>query len=282
MFEHLKTKPYLIAEIGINHNGSIKNAKKLIDLAKKYNFDAVKFQKRNPEISTPDYQKNLMRETPWGHLTYLEYKKKIEFSESDYLKINNYCKEKKIDWFASAWDVESQIFLKQFNCKYNKVASAMLTNIELLKVIAEEKKHTFISTGMNSINDITKCVNIFKKKKCKYTLLHCVSIYPAPEESLNLLTINFLKKKFRCAVGYSGHESAVSPSILAYILGATVIERHITLDRSMWGTDQAASLAEDGIKNLTSIILKIPKILGKETIKKSKDEINLLKKFKYW
>jgi N-acetylneuraminate synthase len=132
MFEHLKTKPYLIAEIGINHNGSIKNAKKLIDLAKKYNFDAVKFQKRNPEISTPDYQKNLMRETPWGHLTYLEYKKKIEFSESDYLEINNYCKEKKIDWFASAWDIESQIFLKQFNCKYNKVASAMLTNIELL------------------------------------------------------------------------------------------------------------------------------------------------------
>lgn len=282
MFEHLKTKPYLIAEIGINHNGSIKNAKKLIDLAKKYNFDAVKFQKRNPEISTPDYQKNLMRETPWGHLTYLEYKKKIEFSESDYLEIDSYCKEKKIDWFASAWDVESQIFLKQFNCKYNKVASAMLTNIELLKVIAAEKKHTFISTGMHSINDITKCVNIFKKKNCKYTLLHCVSIYPAPEESLNLLTINFLKKKFRCAVGYSGHESAVSPSILAYILGATVIERHITLDRSMWGTDQAASLAEDGIKNLTSIILKIPKILGKETIKKSKDEINLLKKFKYW
>ena len=282
MFEHLKTKPYLIAEIGINHNGSVKNAKKLIDLAKKYNFDAVKFQKRNPEISTPDYQKNLMRETPWGLLTYLEYKKKIEFSESNYLEINNYCKEKKIDWFASAWDIESQIFLKQFNCKYNKVASAMLTNIELLKVIAAEKKHTFISTGMNSINDLTKCVNIFKKKNCKYTLLHCVSIYPAPEESLNLLTINFLKKKFRCDVGYSGHESAVSPSILAYILGATVIERHITLDRSMWGTDQAASLAENGIKSLTSIILKIPKILGKQTINKSKDEINLLKKFKYW
>ena len=223
-----------------------------------------------------------MRETPWGLLTYLEYKKKIEFSESNYLEINNYCKEKKIDWFASAWDIESQIFLKQFNCKYNKVASAMLTNIELLKVIAAEKKHTFISTGMNSINDLTKCVNIFKKKNCKYTLLHCVSIYPAPEESLNLLTINFLKKKFRCAVGYSGHESAVSPSILAYFLGATVIERHITLDRSMWGTDQAASLAENGIKSLTSIILKIPKILGKQTINKSKDEINLLKKFKYW
>jgi N-acetylneuraminate synthase len=282
MFEHLKIKPYLIAEIGINHNGSIKNAKKLIDLAKKYNFDAVKFQKRNPEVATPDNQKYLMRETPWGSLTYLEYKKKIEFSASNYSEINNYCKKKKIDWFASAWDVESQIFLQKFNCKYNKVASAMLTNIDLLKVIAAEKKHTFISTGMNSINDIIKCVNIFKKKNCKFTLLHCVSIYPAPEESLNLLTINFLKKKFRCDVGYSGHESSVSPSILAYFLGATVIERHITLDRSMWGTDQAASLAEDGIKSLTSIILKIPKLIGKETVKKTKAEINLLKKFKYW
>jgi N-acetylneuraminate synthase len=282
MFEHLQTKPYLIAEIGINHNGSIQNAKKLIDLAKKYSFDAVKFQKRNPEISTPENQKNLTRETPWGLLTYLEYKKKIELSESDYFEINNYCKKIKIDWFASAWDVESQIFLQQFNCKYNKVASAMLTNIELLKVIAAEKKHTFISTGINSINDLIKCVNIFKKQKCKFTLLHCVSTYPAPEESLNLLTINFLKKKFRCDVGYSGHESAVSPSILAYFLGATVIERHITLDRSMWGTDQAASLSEDGIKSLTSIISKTPRIIGKETIKKTKAEINLLKKFKYW
>jgi N-acetylneuraminate synthase len=282
MFNHLKTKPYLIAEIGINHNGSIKNVKKLIDLAKKYNFDAVKFQKRNPEVSTPKNQKNLMRETPWGLLTYLEYKKKVELSISNYLEINTYCKKKKIDWFASAWDIESQIFLQQFNCKFNKVASAMLTNTELVKVIAAEKKPTFISTGINSLNDITKCVNIFKKNKCKYTLLHCVSIYPAPEESLNLLTINFLKKKFRCDIGYSGHESTVSPSILAYFLGATVIERHITLDRSMWGTDQAASLAEDGIKSLTSIILKTPKILGKEIIKKSKAELNLLEKFKYW
>lgn len=282
MLENLKTKPYLIAEVGINHNGSIKNAKKLIDLAKRYNFDAVKFQKRNPEISTPEHQKNLIRETPWGSLTYLEYKKKIELSMSDYLEINNYCKKKKIDWFASAWDIDSQIFLQQFNCKYNKIASAMLTNIELLKVVAAEKKYTFISTGMHSIDDITKCVNIFKKNKCKFILLYCVSIYPAPEESLNLLTINFLRRKFRCDVGYSGHESTVSPSILAYFLGATVIERHITLDRAMWGTDQAASLAEDGIKNLTSIISKIPKILGKEILKKSKNEINLLKKFKYW
>ena len=164
MFKHLKTKPFLIAEIGINHNGSIKNAKKLIDLAKKYNFDAVKFQKRNPEISTPEDQKGLLRETPWGQLTYLQYKKKIELSEKDYFEINNYCKEKKIDWFASAWDVESQVFLQNFNCKYNKVASAMLTNMPLLEVIAAEKKHTLISTGISSFHDLEKCVNIFKKK----------------------------------------------------------------------------------------------------------------------
>jgi len=282
MFKHLKTKPYLIAEIGINHNGSIKNAKKLIDLAKKYDFDAVKFQKRNPEISTPEDQKTLLRETPWGQLTYLQYKKKIELSEKDYFEINNYCKEKKIDWFASAWDVESQVFLQNFNCKYNKVASAMLTNLPLIEVIAAEKKHTLISTGISSFHDLEKCVNIFKKKKCKYTLLHCVSIYPAPEENLNLLTINFLKKKFRCDVGYSGHESSVSPTVLAYFLGATVIERHITLDRSMWGTDQASSLAEEGIKSLTSIIFKIPKILGKERVKKTKRESAIIKKFKYW
>ena len=179
----------VICELGINHNGSIKNAKKLIDLAKQYNFDAVKFQKRNPETSTPENQKNLTRETPWGLLTYLEYKKKIELSEKDYFEINDYCKKKKIDWFASAWDVESQFFLQKYNCKYNKVASAMLTNIPLLEVIAAEKKHTFISTGISSISDLIKCVNIFKKKNCKYTLLHCVSIYPAPEENLNLLTI---------------------------------------------------------------------------------------------
>jgi N-acetylneuraminate synthase len=279
---HLKTKPYLIAEIGINHNGSIRNAKKLIDLAKKYNFDAVKFQKRNPDISTPDDQKNLIRETPWGQLTYLEYKKKIELSDNDYFQINNYCKIKKIDWFASAWDIDSQFFLRKFNLKYNKVASAMLTNIKLLEIIANERKPTFISTGMSSINDITKCVNLFKKKKCKFTLLHCVSTYPAPEEDLNLLTINYLKKKFRCEIGYSGHESSVSPSILAYYLGASVIERHITLDRSMWGTDQAASLEEEGIRVLTGVILKTPKLLGKEIKKISRNESGLIRKFKYW
>ena len=275
-------KPFLIAEIGINHNGSINLAKKLINLAKKNNFDAVKFQKRNPDISTPQNQKDKMRDTPWGYISYLDYKKKIEFNHSDYKKIEAHCKKVGIIWFASAWDIESQIFLRKFKCKYNKVASAMVTNLKLLKEIAKEKKHTFISTGMSSINDIKNCLKIFKKYKCKFTLMHCISTYPAEEKSLNLNMIKELKKIFKCDVGYSGHEKTVSPSITAFMLGATVIERHITLDRSMWGTDQSASLSETGLHSLTTILHKIPLILGDGKKKISSEEKIMLKKFKYW
>ena len=275
-------KPFLIAEIGINHNGSINLAKKLIDLAKKNNFDAVKFQKRNPEISTPQGQKDKMRDTPWGYISYLNYKKKIEFDYNDYKKIESYCKKVGILWFASAWDIESQIFLRKFKCKYNKVASAMVTNLKLLEEIAKEKKHTFISTGMSSINDIKKCLKIFKKHKCKFTLMHCISTYPAEEKTLNLNMIKKLKKIFKCDVGYSGHEKTVSPSVVAFMLGATVIERHITLDRSMWGTDQSASLSNDGLYSLSSMLRKIPLILGDGKKRISSEEKMMLKKFKYW
>ena len=276
-------KPLLIAEIGINHNGSLSLAKEMIKLAKKYNFDLVKFQKRDPKISTPTKMKDVKRETPWGYISYLEYKNKLEFTKKDYSSINKFCKKIKIGWFASAWDLESQFFLRQFKLKYNKVASAMLTNKDLLKVIAEEKKHTIISTGMSSLKDVTACLNIFKKAKCPFTLMHCVSKYPSEDEDLNLSTIVELKKKFKCNVGYSGHEKTVSPSIIAYMLGATVIERHITLDRTMWGTDQAASLQEEGIKILTNTLIKIPKIIGQNKFKKKyKKELPLLKKFKYW
>ena len=275
-------KPFLIGEIGINHNGSLDIAKKLIDLASDSGFDAVKFQKREPDISTPEDQKYKLRQTPWGEMTYLDYKKKIEFGRSEFDAINNYCKKKKIIWFASAWDIPSQIFLKKYKLKYNKVASAMLTNISLVKKIAEEKKLTLISTGMSTIKDISRTVNIFKKKKCKYILMHCVSTYPCPIENLNLNLIYTLKKKFKCEVGYSGHESSVSPSLIAYIMGAKYIERHITLDRSMWGTDQAASLSERGMKNLSDILNKSPLVLGNGIKKLSKQEKELLKKFKYW
>lgn len=275
-------KPFLIAEIGINHNGSIKLAKKLIDLAKDTGFDAVKFQKRNPDISTPENQKSKIKNTPWGDITYLAYKKRIEFNLKEYKEIDRYCKKLKIIWFASPWDVDSLKFLKKFKLRYNKVASAMLTNLDLVRAIAKEKKLTFISTGMSTIQDIQKTVNIFKKNKCKFVLMHCVSQYPCPEEKLNLKMILTLKEKFKCDVGYSGHEKTVSPSIFAYFLGANYIERHITLDRSMWGTDQAASLSSDGMINLTKILKKSSITLGKGIKTTSKEEKEMLKKFKYW
>ncbi len=275
-------KPFLIAEIGINHNGSVQTAKKLIDMAKKYNFDSVKFQKRDPDISTPEDQKLKMRDTPWGYISYLDYKKKIEFGLKEFKEIDEYCKKIGIMWFASSWDINSQNFLKRFKCKFNKIASSMVTNHKLLEVIAKEKKHTFISTGMSDLKDIEATIKIFKKFKCKFTLLHCVSTYPCKEEDLNLNMIPVLKKKYKCPIGYSGHEPSVSPSIIAAVLGAEVIERHITLDRSMWGTDQSASLAPEGLKNLNNILSKIPQILGDGKKKFLSDEKLMLKKFKYW
>jgi len=281
MFSEFK-KPFLIAEIGINHNGSLNLAKKLIDLAVKYNFDAVKFQKRDLNICIPADQKKILRDTPWGLMTYLEYKKKLEFSLTDYKEIDKYCKKKKIIWFASCWDVNSQKEMRKFNFKYNKIASAMITNLDLLEEVSKEKKITLISTGMCNYNDIKKAVNIFKKNKCKFILMHCVSTYPSKDEDLNLSMITKLKKDFKCDVGYSGHENSVSPTILAYCLGARYIERHITLDRAMWGTDQAASLSENGIKNLTDIIFKIPEIIGKPKKIYLSEEKLMSKKMRYW
>ena len=283
MIEKIKLqKPFLIGEIGINHNGSIKLAKQLIDLAKNSGFDAVKFQKRNPDISTPKFQKNKMRSTPWGEMTYLDYKWKIEFGKKEFDAIDKYCKIKNIIWFASAWDLESQKFLSKYKLKYNKIASAMLTNLKLLNNVAKEKKLTFISTGMSTIKNISTAIKIFKKHKCKFILMHCVSTYPCPIDQLNLKTIITLRKKFKCEVGYSGHEAQVSPSLFAYFLGAKYIERHITLDRSMWGTDQAASLSEPGMKNLSNILSKSPMILGDGKKIITSKEKELLKKFKYW
>ena len=276
------TKPYLVAEIGINHNGSLKLAKKLIDLAKLNNFDAVKFQKRTPDISTPETQKYKLRETPWGEMTYLNYKKKIEFNLNQYKEIDKYCKQKKIDWFVSCWDIESFQVMKKFNFRYHKVASAMLTNLKLLEAISKSKTHTLISTGMSNYKDIDEAVKIFKKNNCKFTLLHCVSTYPANEKDLNLNCIKTLKKKYKCPIGYSGHESSVSPSIVAYLLGASIIEKHITLDRSMWGTDQSASLSNEGMRTLSDTLFKIPKILGDGKKKILKDEIVIAKKLRYW
>ena len=277
-----RKRPFLIAEIGINHNGSLKLAKKLISLAKKYNFDAVKFQKRNPDICVPEYQKSQIRNTPWGEMTYLDYKKKIEFGEKEFKIIDKYCREIKIDWFCSPWDINSLEFLKKFKTKYNKIASAMLKNLDLVKLVAKEKKLTFMSTGMSEMKDIKKAVNIFKKNKCDFVLMHCVSTYPCDEKDLNLNCIITLKKKFKCKMGYSGHESSVSPSVGAWFLGADYIERHITLDRTMWGTDQAASLSEEGMRQLSSTLQKLPIMQGDGVKKITKEEKKIFPKFKYW
>jgi len=277
----LYKKPYLIAEIGINHNGSVAIAKKMIDAAKENNFDAVKFQKRDPDICVPEDQKYKMRDTPWGNITYLSYKKKIELNLNQLTILKNYAKKLKLDFSASCFDINSLDLMKKIN-SFNKIPSAMITNIFFLEHVAKQKKRTFISTGMCEMKDITKAVNIFKKNKCDYELMHCVSLYPCPEEKLNLKMIKTLRKKYKCKVGYSGHEPSVSPSFFAYMLGATSIERHITLDRSMWGTDQAASLSPDGMKMFGSIFNKIEKIFGNGIKKFSNEEKIMLQKFKYW
>jgi N-acetylneuraminate synthase len=277
----LYKKPYLIAEIGINHNGSIKIAKKMIDIAKKNNFDAVKFQKRDPNICIPEDQKYKMRDTPWGNITYLSYKKKIELNLKQLTFLKNYATKLKLDFSASCFDINSLNIVKKINT-FNKVPSAMLTNTIFLEHVAKQRKKTFISTGMCEIKNITTAVNIFKKYKCNYELMHCVSLYPCPEEKLNLQMIQTLRKKYKCKVGYSGHEPSVSPSFFAYMLGATSIERHITLDRSMWGTDQAASLSPDGMKMFGSIFNKVEKIFGDGVKRLSVEEKAMLQKFKYW
>ena len=277
-----KKKPFLIAEIGINHNGSVKIAKKLIDLAKDNNFDCVKFQKRNPDICVPESEKNKIRNTPWGDISYLNYKKRIELGPSQIRELVKYSKEKKIDFFASCFDIDSLKVMRQFKCKYNKIPSALITNLKFLEEVAKEKKYTFISTGMCQMKDISKAVTIFKKRSCKFTLLHCVSLYPCPEDKLNLGMIDVLRKKFQCDVGYSGHETNVSPSIHAYFLGATVIERHVTLDRAMWGTDQSASLSKAGMEMLTSILHKPVKMFGRGKKILYPEEKIMLSKFKYW
>jgi len=277
-----RKKPFLIAEIGINHNGSVNEAKKLINLAKKYNFDFVKFQKRDLNICIPEDQKYMQRETPWGYISYLDYKKKIELSVKQYKELANYCKKINIGMFASCWDINSLALMKKFNFKYNKVASAMITNLDFLKLVAKQKRKTFISTGMCVMKDIENAVKIFKKYKCKFVLMHSISVYPCDEKLLNLNLILTLKNKFKCEVGYSGHESSVSPSITAFLMGADYIERHITLDRASWGTDQSASLSESGIEGLTAQLNKIPLTLGDGKKCFLQGEKKVSKKQRYW
>ena len=253
---------FICAEIGINHNGSIAITKKLIDVAVRCGCDAVKFQKRNVEMVYTKETLDSPRESPFGKTT-REQKLGLELSLKQYSMIDKYCKKQKIHWYVSSWDVQSQIEMRKFHTKYNKIASAMLIHKKLLETVAEEKKYTFISTGMSSIKQISDAVKIFRKYKCPFELMHSHSSYPMSEKEANLRVIPFLIKKFKCKVGYSGHETgSYNICLPAVVLGATSIERHITLDRTMYGSDQAASLEESGLKRLVRDVRILEKILG--------------------
>ena len=249
-------KIFYIAEIGINHNGDINIAKKSIKEAKVAGFNAVKFQKRNIDIVYTKEQLESLRESPWG-TTFKEQKEGLEFTKEIYQDIDTFCKDIQIEWFASAWDLNSLLFLDQFNLRYNKIASAMISDATFLTNVAEKKKYTFISTGMATGEEIENAVNIFKKHSCPFELMHCVSTYPMKTEDANLETINFLRNKFKCKVGYSGHESGLAVSFAAAGYDISSLERHVTLDRSMYGTDQSASIEPRGQRELISVINKI-------------------------
>ena len=252
---------FIVAEIGINHNGDMSICKKLIDVAVESGCDAVKFQKRDlSQVYTQDFLDS-SRESPWG-TTQREQKAGLEFKIGEYKEIDRYCKEKKIEWFASAWDLNSQEFLRNFNCKYNKVASAMIVYDDLLRAIAKEGKHTFISTGMTTYDDIQKAVEIFRAVDCPFELMHTVSTYPMKDENANLHMINTLREKYQCNVGYSGHEVGLAISNAAAALGITSLERHITLDRSMYGSDQSASVEPAGFRQLVGAVRKIETAMG--------------------
>lgn len=262
-------KTYIIGEIGINHNGDLNIAKRLIDIAAAAGCDAVKFQKRNPDVCVPEHQKSVMRDTPWGKMTYLDYKYKVEFNKEEYDEIDSYCKQQNIAWSASPWDMDSLEFLSQYNIPFIKLPSAMLTNDVLLEGCVATGKQVIFSTGMSTQEEIDHAVNILREAKVKYNnrheigLLHCNSTYPAPIEELNLSGIKTLAERYPdFEIGYSGHEFRLGTSVAAIYMGASIIERHITLDRTMWGSDHISSVEPQGLFKLVSGIRELEKAHG--------------------
>jgi N-acetylneuraminate synthase len=251
---------FIIAEIGINHNGDIDIAKRLIRVAVAAGCDAVKFQKRTPELCVPQAQRNHMRDTPWGYISYMEYRERVEFGQEQYKEIDRYCREQGILWFASCWDGPSVDFLEQFDPPCYKVASASLTNDALLKHTRATGKPVLLSTGMSSIDDIDHAIDILGKENL--VLLHTVSTYPAKYEELNLRAIATLRNRYRVPVGYSGHETGIASTVAAVALGACCVERHITLDRAMWGSDHAASLEPTGLTRVCRDIRLVETSMG--------------------
>lgn len=254
---------YLIAEIGINHNGDMQVAKKLIDATFATGWDCAKFQKRTPEICVPENQKNVLRQTPWGEITYLDYKHKIEFQKKEYDYINAYCNEKPLDWTASVWDIPSLKFLLNYNIPFLKIPSAKITELELVKEAAKSGVPVFLSTGMSTIVEVDNAVEILEKyADGNYVLFHTNSTYPSKLDELNLQMIKTLKDRYDCVIGYSGHEYEIESTLIAPVFGASVIERHVTLSHNMWGTDQAASLEVRGMDALEKRIRAIKTIVG--------------------
>lgn len=270
---------FIIAEVGINHNGSVDIAKQLIDVAKDAGADAVKFQKRTIGLVYTKEFLDSYRESPWG-TTQRAQKEGLEFGKKEYDQIDVYCKEKKIDWFASSWDMESQRFLQQYNLKYNKIASAMIVYKDFLELVASEKKHTFISTGMSTVAEIEKAVKIFRKAGCPFELMHCISTYPMNDEDANLNCIKTLRERFQCDIGYSGHEVGLAISYAAAALGITSLERHVTLSRAMYGSDQAASVEPAGFRQLIGAVRKIQKAMGDGTIGILEKELTMAQKLR--
>ena len=270
---------FIIAEIGINHNGDIKICKELIDIAKDAGCDAVKFQKRDIDIVYTKEFLNSPRDSLWG-TTQRDQKLGLEFSENDYDEIDTYCSKKNINWFASAWDLNSQDFLRKYNTKYNKIASAMIVYDDLLNKVASEGKHTFISTGMSTYEDIENAIQIFKRHQCSFELMHTVSTYPMKDEDANLKMIKTLREKYGCNVGYSGHEVGLAVSCAAAAMGITSLERHITLDRAMYGSDQSASIEPNGLRMLVGAVRKIEKAIGNGVKKIIADEVPIAEKLR--
>ena len=275
------SKVFFIAEIGINHNGDINIAKQLIDIAVESGCDAVKFQKRTIDVVYDKEMLDSPRESPWGNTQRVQ-KEGIEFGKEEYDEIDRYCRDNNIEWFASAWDEGSQDFLSQYDLKYNKIASAMLTHIPLLKKVASEGRHTFISTGLSTYEDIDRAVEIFEDNDCSYTLLHCVSTYPTNDSDCNVSVVNTLRERYNCDVGYSGHEKGLIPSLLATINGAIVIERHITLDKAMYGSDQAASVQHEALKRLIRDVNNVERMMGDGVKRVLDDEVKIAEKLRYW
>tara|TARA_R100000008_G_scaffold86682_3_gene80885 strand:- start:96 stop:929 length:834 start_codon:yes stop_codon:yes gene_type:complete len=272
---------HIIAEIGINHNGDLDIAKKLIQIAAAAGCDSVKFQKRNPDVCVPEHQKSVIRETPWGKMTYLDYKYKVEFGKEEYDEIDRYCKANNIAWSASPWDLDSLEFLDQYDLPYIKMPSAHLTNDELLAACRDTGKKVILSTGMSTIEEIEHAVSVLRSNGgCDFALLHCNSTYPAPIEELNLNCINTLRDKFNCEVGYSGHEFRLGTSVATVLMGATIVERHITLDRTMWGSDHMASVEPQGLIKLVRGVRELEAALGDGNIGVTEGEKPVRKKLR--